>query len=149
MARLDNWNTDLSALIEEKRFLPFDWPTFNCVIWASQAVQIVNGLDIHAPYVGKYKTANGSLKQLRKIDNVKTPIELFQKYLGELQPISLARKGDLVFTKDVQEGINIASDSKAFGPVVGVCYGHTSFFVGAEGLIEVETLQLGQALWVN
>jgi hypothetical protein len=147
--RLDNWNTDLSALIEAKRFEPFAWPTFNCVIWASLAVQAVNGQDIHALYVGKYSNAKGALKQLRQIDKVPTPLELFQKHLGELQPISFARKGDLVFTKDNQTGMNLSSDTELFGPAVGVCYGHSSFFVGAEGLVEIETLQLAQAIWVS
>lgn len=147
--RLDNWQTNLSALIEAKRNEEFKFGTFDCSLWATLAIEAVNGLNIYEQYIGRYTTPTGALKKLRKVDQVNQPIELFEKYLGERQPIAFAKKGDVVFTSNPDLDIELPTDFDIFGPVIGVCYGQNSIFVGEQGLLEVNTLQLDGCLWVS
>lgn len=135
--RLDDWQTSLHGLIEANRQTPFAWGQFDCALWAGLCVEAVNGRDLYSPYRGKYKNALGSVKMLKKVDDVEQPVDLFVKHLGELQPIGFARPGDLVFKDDAQ------------GMVPGVCIGATSIFVGENGLEEVTTLELSGAIWVS
>ena len=149
MARLDNWQTNLTELIESKRAETFKFGRFDCSLWAMMAIEAVNGLNIYDKYLGKYTTATGALKKLRQVDQVSQPIELFEKYLSERQPIAFAKKGDIVFTSSEDIDITIPTDFDVFGPVIGVCYGQNSIFVGENGLLEINTLQLDGCLWVS
>ncbi len=146
MARLANWQANLTALIEIKRNEPFAFGTFDCSLWAGLAIEAVNGINIYSKYTGTYTTAFGAAKRLRQVDKVKTPIEVFDKALGERQPIAFAKKGDIVFTSDSEL---VPGHFDAFGPVLGVCYGHNSVFVGELGLILIETFKLDGCLWVS
>jgi hypothetical protein len=149
MARLENWQTNLSSLINSKRELPFNFPTFNCLLWAFEAIEAVTGNDLGIDYRGNFTTPLSAGRLMRKIDKVETSQALLEKYLGELQPISFARTGDIVFASTSEEDLELPADTELFGPVPGVCYGTISYFVGEFGLIEFETLKLGQALWVS
>lgn len=149
MTRLANWQTNLSALIEDKRNEPFDFPKWNCLMWASSGIEAVNGSKILAKYEGKYKTQKAAAKLLRKLDNVTTSQALLEKHLGELRPIAFARHGDIVLADENTGGLVLPADLALFGPVPGVCYGPISYFAGEQGLIDVPTLQLGHCLWVS
>lgn len=149
MARLDNWQNNLTALIEDKRHELFDFPTWNCLEWAAAAVKAVNGQDILKQYRGKYTSEKSAALLLRKIDDVKTSEELLCKYLGEAQPIGFARMGDIVLANPTDAELELPADVRLFGPVPGVCYGPISFFVGQHSLISVPTLSLGKSIWVS
>jgi hypothetical protein len=149
MTRLDNWQSNLSTLIESKRNEPFKFGTFDCSLWAGLAIEAVSGKNIYDSYLGKYTTALGALKKLKQIDKVAQPIQLFERHFGERQPIAFAKKGDLVYTSNAELDIELPTDFDTFGPVVGVCYGQNSIFVGEQGLIEINTLQLDGCLWVS
>lgn len=149
MTRLANWQNNLSELINAKREQPFDFPTWNCLMWAASAIEAVTGEDILAAYHGKYKTEKAAATLLRKLDGVKTSQALLEKHLGEPQPVAFARAGDIVIVDPTDTGLELPADIELFGPVPGVCYGSISYFVGELGLVEVDTLQLGQALWVS
>jgi hypothetical protein len=149
MSRLDNWQNNLSALIEESRHKPFDFPNWNCLEWAASGVKAVSGLDILEKYRGKYKTEKGAAKLLRQIDKVESSEELLSKYLSEPKGLAFARMGDIVLAKPNQAELELPSDMQLFGPVPGICYGTTSYFVGENGLVDVPTLSLGKALWVS
>lgn len=147
MNRLDNWQSNLSELIESKRETAFVWGEFDCTQLAFMAIEAVIGVDHSGPYRGKYKTAAGALKILRKVGKVETPVQLIEGILGEPQAIAFARKGDIV-TAIPNDELTMPSAIDVFGPVLGVCYGARSFFVGEHGLIEVDTLKLERAYHV-
>jgi len=149
MARLDNWQNNLSALIEDKRAEAFDFPSWNCLMWAFASIEAVTGRDLGVKYRGKYKNELGASRLLKRVDDVTTSQALLEKYLGEPRPVAFARHGDIVLVDPVGTGLELPSDIELFGPVPGVCYGATSFFVGEFGLVQVETLRLGQAIWVS
>lgn len=148
MARLDNWQTNLTNLAHEKQNEPFKFGTFDCSLWAMLAIEQVNGLNMFKKYLGKYSTGRGALRKLVTVDGVVQPIELFEKYLGERKPIGLARKGDIVFTAS-PDIAGMPSDLEVFGPVIGVCFGRFSKFVGETELIDIDTFKLDGSLWVS
>lgn len=150
MARLNDWQTNLSFLLEAKRNEPFSFPTHNCLMFCLDAIEAVTGNDHSIAYSGKYQTEKQAAAMLRKIDKVKTTQQLLELKLNQtLQPISFARMGDIVLTDGLDVGIQLPTDIKLFGLVPGVCYGQFSYFVGEQGLVQTETLRLGGTLWVS
>lgn len=149
MARLDNWQSNLSGLIEAKRAEAFDFPNWNCLMWAFAGIEAVTGRDLGEAYRGKYANEKAAARLLRKVDGVKTSQELLEKHLGETRPVAFARHGDIVLVDPAGTGLELPQDVELFGPVPGICYGAVSFFVGETGLVPVETLRLGQVIWVS
>lgn len=149
MARLDNWQNNLSALIEAKRNEPFIFKTHNCLLWVLSAVEACTGKDLAEPYRGNYTTEKSAARLLRKIDKADSCLAMLQKHLGELKPIAFARAGDIVILDPSKSDLELPTDTNLFGLVPGVCYGVVSYFVGEHGLIEYETLRLEGALWVS
>ena len=149
MARLSNWQNNLSALIIERREVAFDFAHMNCMFWVADAVEAITGEDFLAAYRGKFRTEKGAAKLLRKLDQVGTSQELLIKRFGELQPAAFARMGDIVLVKPDETELDLPADLELFGPVPGICYGTISYFIGENGLVEFETLRLGQAIWVS
>lgn len=142
MMRHENWQSRLSALIESRRHTPREYGTLDCLLWAFEAIEAVYDLDFSQPYRGKYKTAKGGLKTLRKVGKVDTPQAALEKVLGERKPIAFAMIGDIVFADPDDLYLEVEPGAKIFGLVPGVCYGLTSAFVGETGLVFVETLKL-------
>ncbi len=150
MSRLDNWQNNLSSLIEQKRNIPFDFPTWNCLMWAGKGIEAVSGNNPVVHHNGKYKTEKAAATFLRKTDKVNTTQALLEKHLKtKAQPIAFARMGDIVLVNPDTIELDLPADIKLFGPVPGVCYGSISFFLGEDGLVEVNTFLLGQAIWVS
>lgn len=148
--RHEDWQTRLSAYLEEMRNVPFDFPNHNCMLLGFGAVKAVTELDLAPNYVGKLSSEQAGALALRKVDNVKTVEEVFLKHLGgEFQPIAFARPGDLVFISDNNTQFELPLSIRLFGPVPGICYGITSFFAGEDGLIEFPTLMADKTLWVS
>ncbi len=147
--RLDNWQSNLSSLIEAKRNEPFDFPNHNCLMWAFSGIKAVTGKDLSLPYRGKYKDEKAAALLLRRVDNVETSKQLLVKKLGKVRPIAFARHGDIVLVDAKRAGLELPADIRLFGPVPGICYGSISYFVGETGLVQVETLRLGQTIWVS
>lgn len=146
--KVDNWQMKLSCFLNESRSKYFDFPNWNCLTFAADAIECLTNFDLLAKYRSKYKTEKEAAKLLRKLDNVKTSQELFKKHFGEIKPVAFARIGDIVFCDD-SSLVDLPTDTRLFGPVPGVCYGNVSFFVGESGLISVDTLHLSGAIWVS
>lgn len=149
MARLDDWQSNLTNLINDNRNKPFDFPTYNCLLWAMAGIKAVTGKDLAKAYIGKIPNEKAGALALRHNDNVKTSEELLSKYLGQFQAIAFARLGDIVFLSPTNGEYELPADLKLFGPVPGICYGTLSYFLGEQGLVEIPTLQLDKALWVS
>ena len=149
MARLDNWQNELSSFIEEKRHVAFDFATWNCMFFVLGGIEAVTGIDYAAAYKGKFKTEKGAARLLRRIDNVANSKEFLEKHFGEAKPIAFARHGDIVLVNPDEAGLQLPTDIELFGVVPGLCYGSVSYFLGEFGLVQVDTLRLGQTIWVS
>lgn len=141
MNRLDNWQSNLSAVILARRERAFEWGATDCTQFAFDAIKAVTGIDRSAPNRGKYNTPKGALKRLQKDHGVKTPAEYMAKYYGEMKPVAFARKGDVVTCDPGRPDIGFQEGTAAFGPAIGVCYGQMSYFCGETGLVAVPTLE--------
>lgn len=148
--RNENWQTQLSEYLDGVRNTPFDFPSHNCMLFAFGAIEAVNDISLRPLYEGKLANEIAGARALRTVDDCGTVQEVLLKHLGgELQPIAFARPGDIVFIKSANEFITNLDGMKMFGPLPGVCYGSSSFFLGEDGIAEVPTLMLDEAIWVS
>lgn len=148
MNRHADWQSRLSEAVAKDRFGPFVWGETDCTQRAFDAISAVIDVDYGALYRGNYSDAKGALRILRKVDKVKTPAELMAKWFGETKPIAFARKGDIVTCDPAAVGFDLQDGTAAFGPPIGVCYGHWSYFTGPDGRIEIETLNCAKCFHV-
>lgn len=57
LTRRDDWPEQLGALIEERAFVPFVWGVNDCALFACDAIQTTVGIDVAAPFRGRYDSA--------------------------------------------------------------------------------------------
>ncbi|MBD2842713.1 DUF6950 family protein [Erythrobacter rubeus] len=115
MIRLPDWEDRLAQLLAERRFMPHDYGSNDCALFASDAVLAMTGVDPAHDFRGRYTTKIGSVRALRSIGNGDLESTFSARF--DEKPVSFAQRGDLVFD----------------GEAVGVCLGPRAVFVGAEG----------------
>jgi hypothetical protein len=114
--RRSDWEARLSAYLAERvDTLPFTWGQSDCALYTADAVLEMTGTDIAAPFRGKYSTAAGSARALKRY-GAGTLKATFDTLLPP-KPIGYARRGDVV----MHDG------------AVGICIGADALFVRAEG----------------
>ena len=64
--RYHNWPETLAAFLESRRDLPFAWGANDCCLFVADAVEAITGIDAAAPYRGRYSTAAGAYRALKK-----------------------------------------------------------------------------------
>ena len=95
MARIDNWPRTLNALIEERRAASFAWGAHDCCLFAADGVRATTGADPAADLRGRYRTALGAARLIRR--RFAGDIEAIPSALGFAEiPPALARRGDVV-----------------------------------------------------
>jgi hypothetical protein len=132
MARLSNWEALLSAYLKEAQGLAmaFDGSdrTSVCAFFAAGAVEAITGADPVREFRGRFTTAAGAEKALRKYGKGTLEATIDAKFPE--RPVALARRGDLVWN----------------GEAVGVCIGADAMFMPAEG---VGLVRVPRAEWVK
>ncbi len=61
-----NWPLLLAQFIESRRHSPFVWGEHDCCLFVADAIELICNVDPAAPYRGKYTTAMGSYRALKK-----------------------------------------------------------------------------------
>ena len=107
MDRVDNWQKALNDFIQSRMDTPFQWGTNDCCMFAGDAVEAITGVDVMAPFRGKYTTEDES-KEVLAGKRVKT---LVTKILGKPVHWSRLQRGD------------IAMFEQETGKTLGVCIG--------------------------
>lgn len=123
MERRSDWEPRLSAYLAERvDTITFEWGksdaatfAYDCALYVADGVEAMTGEDIAAPFRGKYSTAMGSAKALKKY-GAGTLKSTFDALLPP-KPVGYARRGDVV----MHDG------------AVGICIGAVALFVRAEG----------------
>jgi hypothetical protein len=115
MYRKPDWETRLAVYLEPLRLRPFAWGSHDCCTFASGAVEAMTGVDPMPEFRGRYTTARGSVKALRKIGAGDLATTLDRKFRA-VSP-ALAHRGDIVMS----------------GGLLGICLGGFLVAVGAEG----------------
>lgn len=118
MTRVNGWEVQLAAAVEDARVAAFAWGVMDCATWAFDVRRALTGNDAAAAWRGRYSTSGGASRTLRRL-GCRTPAELAQSILGEPLPTPLlAQRGDIVATEDA----------------LGVCIGQDCAFLAPAGL---------------
>lgn len=106
--RLPDWEDRLIAFLAAQDEARFVWGELDCATFVADAVLATTGVDIAAPFRGKYKTAAGSVRVLRKA-GFEFAADVFSSHFEEVPP-ALARRGDPVLC-DAAMGLCIGRDA--------------------------------------
>lgn len=125
MDRLPDWERRLADFLDMCAGIPFAWGAHDCCTFAAGAVRAQTGEDFYRPFAGRYSTASGAMKALRRrgFESLEGP---FTQALGEPVGPLLCQRGDIV------------SD----GERVGVMWHGGSLFVGGE-MADAPTHEVG------
>lgn len=137
MTRVPDWFERYCDFINEMRKIPFKWGVNDCgPAWAGAVVALIRGSENPmGSYMGKYKSAIGAARVMRK-DGFSDLKELMSAKLGaEPQHPSTGVIGDIALIRD----------DSPFGYSLGIVNGERVFFktengIGTMGLLECESI---------
>lgn len=130
MQRLPDWEARLAAYLEPLRTRPFAWGRHDCCTFAAGAVLAMTGVDPMPEFRGRYTTARGSVRALRRIGAGDLAGTLDRKF--EPVAAALAQRGDIVM----------------IAGLLGICWGGFAFAVGREGEHE-GLIRMDRARWAD
>lgn len=119
--RLQGWELALSAAVAEAEARPFVWGVHDCATWAFDVRRALTGLDAAAAWRGRYSTAAGSLRVIRRMGCADMGAAVTLIMGAPLADVRQAQRGDLLLLVDEVEAL-------------GVCLGHRGAFLGQAGL---------------
>lgn len=93
--RRSDWERALAAYIAECETRPYAWGEHDCALFAAGAVLAMTGDDPVPEFRGRYTTAAGSARALKRFGAGTLEATLDAKF--EQRPIAFARRGDLAF----------------------------------------------------
>jgi hypothetical protein len=136
--RRGDWHSRLNAFVDGVKRMPFDWATNNCgEHFAFGAVKTMTDVDIGSHYRGRYTTAAGAVRVMRK-DGFDNLGDLVASHLPEIHP-SRARLGDLA----------AIPDDSPFGFTLGVVNGETVLMLGEHSMAVVPISQAARTFAVG
>jgi hypothetical protein len=91
--RKDNWRLDLMQFLGEVARRPLQFGTHDCALFAAEAVQVMTGTDLAAPYRGQYSDLRQGVRLL-KADGHADHVALARSHLPAI-PVAEAMPGDL------------------------------------------------------
>jgi hypothetical protein len=116
--RIEGWEVRLAEAVAAAQSRPFAWGVHDCATWAFDVRQALTGLDAAAAWRGRYRTAVGSVRMLRRL-GCQTTEDLARSIMGApLASPRLAQRGDIVL----------------LAGAVGICLGADCAFLAPEGL---------------
>lgn len=120
MTRFPDWQLKFAACVDKHRSIPFAWGTHDCVLWASNVILAMTGIDPAKAYRGKYNSALTAAK----IIGTTGLGAMASQALGKTPvDVKMANVGDLLLVK--QDGQEL----------LAICNGDTVLAPGKNGLI--------------
>lgn len=132
VTRREDWPERLLAFVESRRATPFAWGKNDCALFSADAALAMTDHDFAAPFRGRYTTAQGALRELRR-NGARDLAGYLTRVLSEPIAPTLARRGDVVVFEAVE------------GPALGVVAGSQAAAAGTDGLIWVPLARWQQA----
>ena len=132
--RHPDWQARLVAYLHAARLRPFAYGRHDCCLFAADAVAAMTGVDIAAPWRGRYTTLRGGIRVLRRSGH-RDHVALAAAHFAEIPPLS-AQPGDLAV---------LATQA---GPALGVVQGEAVYVLGPQGLGLVSLLRAHRAFRV-
>ncbi|KTG23646.1 hypothetical protein AWR38_06350 [Idiomarina sp. WRN-38] len=93
MKRLNDWPTQLANFLLEKQKQPFEWGSNDCCLFAADAILAMGGRDVAKDVRGRYKTAIGAHRIMKKL-GAGSLVELLTQRLG--QPDGVITRGSII-----------------------------------------------------
>ena len=122
--RLPDWERRLADYIEAIDIASLG--AAPCAQFAADCAQAITGVDFYESYRGRYKTAAGAARVLKRIGGGDLPLTFDLHF--EQKPPAFAQRGDIVFN----------------GESMGVCIGGVGLFIDGDAFV-----QLPRNLWVK
>ncbi|MFB9772112.1 DUF6950 family protein [Sphingomonas yabuuchiae] len=126
--RLPDWEARLAAYLESHRLRPFAWGDHDCCLFCAGAVESMTGVDPMPEFRGRYSTAIGAERALRRYGGGTLDATLDDKFTPVTA--SLARRGDIIMS----------------GGLLGICLGLHLVAVGQEGERE-GLIRIARSAW--
>jgi len=82
MTRKNDWPALLANYLLNTRKKPFQWGENDCCLFAANAIIAMGGDDVASDVRGRYKTATGAARVLKRL-GVRDMVELLSQRLGE------------------------------------------------------------------
>lgn len=93
--RLENWPSLLAAFLADEK--PFSWGSRDCCLFAADAVVCITGIDPAIDFRGRYTTAKGAARVLKKYGGLEGAVERITLDHGMMEiPVAMAQRGDVV-----------------------------------------------------
>ena len=122
LMRVDRWEIRLAEAIEAARHRPFQWGVHDCATWAMDVRFALTGDDMAADWRGRYRTANGAAKFMRKQGYADLREAAMDKLGAPLETVRLAQRGDVLLDPE--------------GEALGICAGRIGLFLTEGGLTD-------------
>ena len=126
--RKDDWRLQLMQFLGEVARRPLQFGTHDCALFAAEAVQVMTGTDLAAPYRGQYSDLRQGLKLL-KADGYADHVALARAHLPPI-PVAEAMPGDLAVI-----------EAKPI-PALGVVQGAAVYVLTPDGNLGLVTILL-------
>ena len=140
LTRKPDWTASLHEFLLAIEHDPFAYGTSDCCLVAANAVKAITGVDIAGEFRGRYSTALGSARAIRRITGGLTAEDAIAYVAAEYDlpewpsPL-LAQRGDLVVIRNGSEHI---------GGVVHL-NGRHAVSIGERGLVRLPTTAVTRA----
>ena len=121
--RLPGWQGRLAVWLAACRQRPFAWGRHDCALFIADAVEAMTGEDLAAGWRGRYSTALGARRVLRRAGH-DSPLDVVAAALPEVLPAA-ALPGDVAA---------IPAETEGDWPALGIVQGAQVYVLRPEGL---------------
>jgi len=134
MARRHDWPERLAEVVRAAQARPFAWGRQDCALFVCDCIQAMCGEDPAARFRGRYRTARGAQRAIRRIGSAQDLADLATRVLGPSIPPAFARRGD------------VAEVPFHLGNALGVVLGREVALPGIEGLVR-QPISMASRAW--
>lgn len=131
--RHNDWSIRLNHMVNNNKERPFKWGSWDCCLFAAEAVKAMTGEDLASDLRGRYRTELGALRAIKKV-GCNSIEELLDSRLNTETPRLLACRGD------------VALVDRPGGDAAGIIYGAGILVVTREGMQQIP-LSLAKKVW--
>lgn len=113
--RLEDWPKRLSAFLDERRDMPFEWGKNDCLTFLAKGAEAMTGNDYYSKYEG-YATEIEANEKLKEHGGI---VKIIEYYFGVgLRNPLKAHRGDIALIKVPELTAGIVDDSGQYIAVV-------------------------------
>lgn len=101
MTRFPDWQGRLSWFFTQNRNRPFEYGTWDCCLFAADAIKAMTGTDIAAEFRGRYANRTEAYALIGSVGSVAPKVA--KQYGMPQVPISYARRGDMALIERARD----------------------------------------------